>query len=158
MTRFAIDLVKMVGLYLLVVVGGVLAFLSLAPVFGYLPYSDRPGPGWYGRFPAISWRQFWQGASFSLEWSVLLLPYAAACGLALFLVVRVLERVRTSHFVVAVAGALLGGLVSGYVVLGVGWYIAIAAAPVWVATLLGLLFGAWLLPRKEAGVEQGRSI
>jgi len=158
MTRFAIDLVKMVGLYLLVVVGGVLAFLSLAPVFGYLPYSDRPGPGWYGRFPAITWSQFWHGASSCFGWSLLLLPYAAVCGLALFLVIRVLERFRTSHFVVAVVGALLGGLVSGYVVLGIGWYIAIAAAPVWVAMMLGLLFGAWLLPTREVGVEQGRSI
>jgi hypothetical protein len=37
----------------------------------------------------------------------------------------------------------------GYVVLGVGWYISIAAAPVWIAMILGFLFGAWLLPRKS---------
>lgn len=27
--------------------GGVTTFLILAPLFGYFPYSDRPGAGWY---------------------------------------------------------------------------------------------------------------
>jgi hypothetical protein len=155
MKNLAADVLKTVGLYLVVVVGGVLSFLSLAPVFGYLPYSDRPGPGWFGRFPAVSWAEFWRGASFHFGWSVLLLPYAAISGLMLLLVVRVLERFRTPRVLVAVVGALFGGFVSGYIVLGIGWYIAIAAAPVYVAMVLGFIFGAWLLPRKRARVEQG---
>ena len=155
MKKLAIDLLKTVGLYLVVVVGGVLSFLSLAQVFGYLPYSDRPGPGWFGRFPAISWAEFWHGASYHFGWSALLLPYAAVSGFIMFLIVRVLERFRTPRVVVAVVGALLGGIVSGYIVLGVGWYIAIAAAPVYVAMVLGLIFGALLLPRRRVRVEQG---
>ena len=153
MKKFVIDLLKSTGLYLVVVVGGVLSFLSLAPVFGYLPYSDRPGPGWFGRFPAVSWGDFWRGAGFHLGWSVLLLPYAAISGLILFLVVRVLERFRTPRVIVAIVGALVGGFVSGYIVLGIGWYIAIAAPPVYVAMVLGLIFGAWLLPRKRVRVD-----
>ena len=94
--------------------------------------------------------EFLQGAGFQLSWSALLLPNAAVCGLILFLIVRGLELVRTPRWLVAVVGGLLGGVVSGYVVLGVGWYIAIAAAPVYFAAALGLLFGAWLLPRKSA--------
>jgi len=69
------------------------------------------------------------------------------------LLVRGLESFQPPRWIVAVVGALLGGLVSGYVVLGIGWYISIGAAPVYFATVLGLLFGAWLLPKKRAGVE-----
>jgi hypothetical protein len=154
MTRVAIDLLKMVGLYLAIVVGGLLGFLSLAPVFGYLPYSDRPGPGWFGQSPAVSMSEFLRGVGFQLGWSALLLPNAALSGLALFVVVRALEHFRTPPWIIAVVGALLGGVVSGYMVLGIGWYIAMAAAPVYFAAVLGLLFGALLLPRKGVRVGQ----
>jgi len=149
MKRWAIDLLRMEGLYLLIVVGGTLSFLVLAPVFGYLPYSDRPGPGWFGKFPALSWAEFRNEVGFQFGWSILLLPYAAGCGLILFVVVRVLEQFRAPHIAVSVIAALLSGLVSGYVVAGIGWYIAIAAAPVYLALLLGLLFGGLLLPRRR---------
>lgn len=154
MKRIAIDLLKTVGLYLLVVGGGVLGFLVFAPVFGYLPYSDRPGPGWFGRFPAVSWGDFWNGASFHLGWSLLLAPYAVVSGLLLFIVARVLERFHIPRLVVAVVGAFLAAFVSGYTVLGIGWYIAIAAPPVYAAMILGILYGAWLLPKRGMQARQ----
>ena len=155
MQRFVLDLLKTIGLYLLVVVGGVLVFLAFAPVFGYLPYSDRPGPGWFGSFPAVTWSEFWGGASFHLGWTLFLAPYAAVCGLILFLVARLLERLRTPRIGVAVVSGLLAGFLSGYIVLGIGWYIAIAAPPVYVAMGLGVLYGAWLLPKKRVLIEYG---
>jgi len=147
--RIAIDLLQTVGLYLLVVVGGVFGFLVCAPVFGYLPYSDRPGPGWFGRFPGVGWADFWHGARFHLGWTLLLAPYAILCGLLLFVVARVLERFHAPRVVVAVVGALLAGFVSGYIVVAIGWYIAIAAPPVYAAVILGILYGAWLLPKRK---------
>jgi len=144
------DLLRSVGLYLAVVVGGSVCFLSLAPIFCYLPYRDRPGPGWFGKFPAIGWADFWHGVAFMSSWALLLMPLAAVAGLIVFSVTRILERFRTPRTVVAVVGGLLAGLVSGYIVLGVGWYIAIAPAPVYVAAALGLIYGSVLLPRSRA--------
>jgi hypothetical protein len=39
------------------------------------------------------------------------------------------------------------GYLSFYLVAGLGWYIAISAFPVFGAGVLGILFGAWLLPK-----------
>ena len=144
------DLLRSVGLYLAVVLGGTVCFLSLAPVFGYLPYSDRPGPGWIGKFPAIGWANFWHNALYMFEWAVLLIPLASITGLIMFSIARILEGFGTPRTIVAVVGGLLAGLASGYIVLGVGWYIAIAAAPVYFAAVLGLIYGSVLLPRRRA--------
>ena len=148
--RLFLDLLKSIGLYLLVVVGGSFCFLSVAPVFGYLPYSDRPGPGWFGRVPAIGWAEFWRGAVFMLGWVALLLPYAIVAGLIVFAIARLLERFRTPRAVVAIISGLLSGFVSGYIVLGIGWYIAISEVAVDVASVLGLMFGGLLLPRRRS--------
>jgi hypothetical protein len=147
---FALDLLRSVGLYLLVVVGGLLCFLSLAPVIGYIPYSDRPGAGWIGRFPGVTWSEFLGVVTFLLSWATLLVPYAAAGGVLLFGIARVLERFKVPHIAVAVVMALLAGFVSGYIAAGIGWYIAIAEPPVLFAEFLGVIFGAWFLPAKKA--------
>ena len=52
MKRFIRGYAIAVGLFLLVIVGSMITTLTLASAVGYLPYSDRPGPGWYG--PSIS--------------------------------------------------------------------------------------------------------
>ena len=143
---FLLDLLRSIGLYVLIVVGGSLCFLCVAPMFGYLPYSDRPGPGWYGKFPALSWAAFWDGVVSMFDWALLLVPYALVAGLIVFAVARLLERFKAPRVLVAVVGALLAGFVSGYIVLAIGWYIAIAEAPVYFAIVLGLVFGVFLLP------------
>ncbi len=154
MKRLLLDLLKSIGLYLLVVVGGSLCFLSLAPLFGYLPYSDRPGPGWIGKFPAIGWADFWHGVVNMFGWALLLLPYATVAGLIVFTVARLLERVKTPRVIVAIVAALVAAFASGYVVLAIGWYIAIAEAPVDFASVLGLIFGGFLLPKSRAARER----
>ena len=155
MKKWLLDLLRSIVLYLLLIVGGSLCFLSLAPVFGYLPYSDRPGPGWIGRFPGVGWADFWHGVVFMSGWALLLTPYAIVAGLVVFGITRLLERFKTPRTVVAVVAASLAGFVSGYIVLGIGWYIAIAAAPVYFAAALGLLYGAVVLPRSRAVREGG---
>ena len=155
MKRFVLDLLRSIGLYVLLVVGGSLCFLSLAPVFGYLPYSDRPGPGWIGKFPAIGWADFWHSVDFLLGWALMLVPYAMVAGLIVFALTRLLERFKTPRVVVAIIAALISGFASGYIVLGIGWYIAIADAPVYFAIVLGLIFGGFLLPKRRAVREGG---
>jgi hypothetical protein len=100
---------------------------------------------------------FWHGVVFLTSWALLLVPYAVVAGLTVFAVARLLERVRTPRVIVAVVAALLAGLVSGYIVLGIGWYIAIADAPVHLAIILGLIYGGFLLPRTRAVRERSVS-
>ena len=45
---FAKDLIRSLTLYCLIVAGGTALLLFVASAVGYLPYSDRPGPGWHG--------------------------------------------------------------------------------------------------------------
>jgi hypothetical protein len=70
-------------------------------------------------------------------------------------VARILERAHTPRIAVAVVAALCAGFVSGYLVAGIGWYIAIGAPAVYVAMLLGVLFGSLLLPRSALARKHG---
>jgi len=158
MWRMVRDLLTTIGTFLLVVVGGVLAFLSIAPVFGYLPHSDRPGAGWFGTFPAITWTQFWRSASYGFVWSVFLAPYVAGCAVILFVIARVMDRLGANRGVIAVVGAILGASMCGYVVGLAGWYIALAAPAVYVSMLLGAACGAWLLPRKSGSGAKRKEV
>lgn len=147
--RFLLDLVKSVVLYMLVVIGGTVAFLCLAPVFGYLPYSDRPGPGWYGRFPAISWSEFIENGRFMLDWAGLFIWQAVLCALVIFFLARGLELVRTPRIAVAVVCTIVCVFFTGFLILAAGWYISIGAAPFYLSILLAVLFGALLLPKRR---------
>jgi hypothetical protein len=146
--RFFLDLVKSVGLYVLVVIGGTVAFLSLAPIFGYLPYSDRPGPGWNGRFPAISWAEFVETVKFMLDWAKLFIWQAVVFALLIFLLARGLELVRTPRFAVAIICAVVSVFFTGFLMLAAGWYISLGAATFYFSILLAIVFGALLLPKR----------
>jgi hypothetical protein len=146
--KFFLDLVKSVGLYLLVVIGGTVAFLSLAPLFGYLPYSDRPGPGWYGRFPAISWAEFIETVRYMLDWAKLFIWQSVFCALLIFLLARGLELVRTPRIAVAIVCAVVSAFFTGVLILAAGWYIAIGAAAFYFAISLAVVFGALLVPKR----------
>jgi len=153
--RLLFDLLRSIGLYVLLIVGGSFCFLSLAPVFGYRPYSDRPGPGWIGKFLGVGWADFWHGVVFMFGWALLLVPYAIVAGSIIFALARLLERLKAPRLVVAIVAALFAWFVSGYIVMGIGWYIAIAGAPVDFAAVLGLIYGGCLLPRSRA-VREGK--
>jgi hypothetical protein len=147
---FLFRLLIPVALYVLVVIGGTVAFLCIAPVFGYLGYSDRPGPGWFGHFPAITWSEFRDNALFFLDWATLFIRHSLLFGLLIVLLARGLELVRTPSIAVAIICAVVSVFLTGYLMLAAGWIIALGAVPFYFSLLLALLFGAILLPKRRA--------
>jgi hypothetical protein len=141
MKRFLRDLILSVAWYLCLVVVGTLVALLVCRLIGYLPYSDRPGPGWGS--PSFSLAELW----FFISWALLLLPYAALWALGIFLFGRLLAWLWCPRWLLILSGALLAGYVSLTLVDAFGWYIAIAAAPVYTSCVLGIVWGAIVLPR-----------
>ena len=148
--KILLNLALSVALYVLVVIGGVVAFLCIAPVFGYLGYSDRPGPGWFGHFPAITWGEFLENARFMFGWARLFVWQSLFFGLLIVLLARGLELVRTPRIAVAIVCAIVSVFFTGFLMLAAGWYIALGAAPFYFSILLAVFFGAILLPKHRA--------
>ncbi len=134
-----------------IVSGGVTLFLIFAPVVGYLPYSDRPGPGWFGSFPAISPSQFFENSlsmlSTGLFLALLLLLPALVCTLT----VRLIEALLRRPPIAQVVGGLCGGVLGGYWMTGAGWYISAGEALFWLALVLGVGAGVGAVPRRTHG-------
>jgi hypothetical protein len=141
MKRLLRDYLIAVGLYMLVVGGGVVITLTISSAVGYLPYSDRPGPGWQA--PSISMAQI----AYYLSWATLLAIPSVMWGTVIFAFLRLLRFIGAPGIVIRIVGGLCAATVSLVAVAGVGWYIAIAAFPVWVAAALGGVWGSALLPR-----------
>jgi len=135
------DLIRAVAWYLCLVVGGALVTLIASKVVGYLPYSDRPGPGWV--HPGINFAELW----FFISWALLMLPYAAVWALGIYLFSLLVSWLRAPRWLVVLSSGLLAGYVTLTLVAGFGWYIAMASAPVYVAAGLGVVWGAVLIPR-----------
>lgn len=135
------DLIRTVGDYLLLVLWGTVGVLVLCTLVGYLPYSDRPGPGWYGVGETASLSAVW----LFLSWAGFAALYVAPVGLMLFVGTRILQLIRCPRWLIRVIGALASGYLSLYSIAGMGWYISIAAVPVYAAGVLGCAFGAFLL-------------
>jgi hypothetical protein len=141
MKRLLRDYVIAVGSYVGLIVFGLVITLTISSAVGYLPYSDRPGPGWTE--PSFSFAQL----GFYLGWSVLLLAPCAIYGTVVFAFHRVLRFLDAPSVIIRLVGALSAGLIALVLAAGVGWYIAMAAFPAFVAAGLGAGWGAVLLPR-----------
>lgn len=141
---FLIELGKTIGLYLLVVVGGTVVLLVASSFIGYLPYSDRPGPGWHGFRWGIGIREI----GFFLSWAALVVIPGAVVGALLFLSIQLLQWIHAPRWAIATLGAVVSGFLSFYLIAAMGWYIALDAFPVYGAGVLGCVFGGWLLPRR----------
>jgi hypothetical protein len=133
-------------LYLGIVIGGITLFLMLAPLVGYLPYSDRPGSGWFGVFPALGWQAFWGNAWRMLEMGVGFARLFVRPAMILAVVMLLFERLCHQRTVVRVLGGTLGGLIAGYFMLAIGWYIAADSSLLVLAVLLGAVAGITMLP------------
>ncbi len=140
---FAKDLVKSLALYCLIVGGGTVLVLVASSAIGYLPYSDRPGPGWHAaHIPGL------REIGFYLSFAVFfVITFCLFWGTALFVFVRCLGWLSAPRLFVAVTGGIAAGFVTVMGAAGAGWYIAIAAFPVYASSILGLLFGILVLPR-----------
>jgi MFS family permease len=140
---FAKDLVKSLALYCLIVAGGTVLILLALSAIGYLPYSDRPGPGWHSaHIPTL------REISFYLSFGIFfLINFCLLWGAALFVFARCLGWLSAPRVFVALTGGFAAGLVTLMGMAGTGWYIAVAAFPVYTAGILGLVFGAAVLPR-----------
>lgn len=131
--------------YLLIVIGGVCAFMFLALAAGYLPFSDRPGPGWYGWFDGAAIEDLWASAPYIFGFATLAVWGALLYMMPFVVVVRLLARTRTRRSILAALGGLVSAIITFWVVCGAGWYIAIGLAPVVVGTGLGAVFGGLVL-------------
>src|SRR5437870_3275669 len=124
------------GHFLLSTVGGVLAvsggtflFLLLASSIGYLPYSDRPGPGWYGgHLPEWQEVRFFAGFAFRM-----LALFAVIWTAFVFLFGSILAALRLPRVAIGIVTGLLSAWLAMFGIAAAGWMIAIAAAPVYVA-------------------------
>jgi hypothetical protein len=147
-----VSIIKAVAWYCALIDGGLFAVLAIASAIGYLPYSDRPGPGWHqAHIPTIT------ELGFYLNFCVFLLgPFCLIWGAILGMFAVGLNWLRAPRFVVVLLGSIAGAYISLIGAAATGWYIAIAAFPVYVAGIFGLVFGAVLLPRLSQRKEGER--
>jgi hypothetical protein len=143
-----LQFLRAAALYLVFVVGGLTSFLIIAPVFGYLPYSDRPGPGWHGSFPALSVQEFlansWEMLQFGLFFLIAFAPAALLCAGLFYALARTDWRPLTSRLVAALASAF----VTAFFMFGAAWYISAGLALLFLSIGLGALAGICLVPKR----------
>jgi len=138
--RFLFAWVKSLGLYATVVAAGTLIFLTGSTLFGYLPYSDRPGPGW-GR-GIFSWSE----VRFFIGWLPLLFYCLLYFGLALFPFAWALTWFRSPRWLLRLFCGLFSGTAALISVSAAGWYIAISPYCAYAGGISGMVYGAVLLP------------
>jgi len=130
---------------------GLALFMLLAPMIGYQTYGDRPEAGWVGWFPGIDWAAFPSYLEFVAEFLlILVLPWAAVLFIGAVLLVRYLERQQFPRPLVAIAGATVAMLTTGYALLGAAWTVSLGLAPLVVGMGLGAYVGGCQLPKRVA--------
>jgi hypothetical protein len=136
-------LLRLAAFVIVVVVGLGLLFVG-ASFIGFLVYSDRPGPGFYGPRFELDFQETKFLVSF-LGFLVLPLTFVGAAVLTVELIELRLRLPTTS---VRIVGALAAGLFTGLVTAGVGWYIALAGEAAGLAMLVGALVAFIAFPRR----------
>jgi hypothetical protein len=117
--------------------------LLVSSCVGYLPYSDRPGPGWWGRVHWPSWAEVTTYFGFAPWFAYFCLYF----GLGLFVLSLVLGFVSTPRWLNRIIGGLIAALAAGLAVMAAGWYLALAEIGPDAAVVIGLLYGVFLFPR-----------
>ena len=128
---------------LIIILGGLFIYLITIMTIGYLPYSDRPGPGWHKDHWSISWGEI----KFVIDFLLFLGIYVLGELIVGYLLFRLIRLVGYNKIVFAVLGGLIFGFLTLYVTLGIGWYIALDGSTVLVGGVLGLLYGATFFPK-----------
>lgn len=112
---------------------------------GYLPYSDRPGPGWTG----VANTHHWEHVVFLWEWVEYVLPYAITLvpiAVIFAILVRLLALTRTPRLLVRAIGALPSAAYCLLLLAAAGWYISLGAVPTVAGACLAGVYGGWVLP------------
>lgn len=128
---------------LLTILGGLFLFMCLAICVGYIPYSDRPGPGWYNKPFGISSKEVY----FILNFLIFLGIYILGSLIIVYFIFRLLRLVGYNKIVFSILGAITIGALSFYWTLGIGWYIALGSVPVYAGGIFGAVYGGFLFPR-----------
>jgi hypothetical protein len=115
--------------------------LAVINSIGYLPYSDRPGPGWQTpHLPALRELGFFVG------FAILLFPAAAFYGSFFALGSAILGFCRLPRWALRIIAIVPAFLSDGLLMAGVGWYIAISAVGVYVAAACASLWALFVFP------------
>src|SRR5262249_2465574 len=108
---------------------------------GYLPYSDRPGPGWQTpHLPVLQELKFFTG------FAALLLPATALYGSFFAIGATILSFCRLPRWALRVIAVIPAFLAGGLLMAGVGWFIAISALGVYVAAGCTTLWSFFIFP------------
>jgi hypothetical protein len=109
---------------------------------GYLPYSDRPGPGWQGpHLPSKGELQFFFG------FAVVLLRGTAFYAALFAFLSRVLGVCRVPRWSLRLVATPLAIFSSGIMMAAAGWLIAISPLGVYTAAICGGTWGLLIFPR-----------
>lgn len=122
---------------------GTSVVLLLCSSFGYLPYSDRPGPGWWWRVHWPSWAETATYIGFAPWFAYFCLYFG--CGF--FGLSLVLGVASTPRWLNRLLGGAIAAAAAGLAVMGAGWILALSSIGPDAAFVLGLLYGVFLFPR-----------
>jgi hypothetical protein len=128
---------------LLIILGGLFLYMTIAISIGYLPYSDRPGPGWYKKPFGIGWDEINYIGSFILFLGL----YILGTLIVVYFLFRLFRLIGYNRIVYSILGGLIIGFLSLYWTLGIGWYIAIDGSTILAGGIFGLIYGATLFPK-----------
>lgn len=119
-----------------------IALLLVINCSGYLPYSDRPGPGWQApHFPALSELNFYSG------FALLLSPSSGWLGLSFAIAGLILGLCSLPRWALRVLAAPSAFITSGLMMAAAGWMIALSALGVYLAAASSAVWGIFVFPR-----------
>jgi hypothetical protein len=155
MKRLLLDYVRSFTIFVLASIGACAVIMLVLPRFGYLTYSDRPGPGWYGGLD-FRWDSVRHDAGMALGLAVFALPAAVILFPLSFAGVRLSEVHGLARTPRAIMGAALCAGLAFITLAGAGWIVSLG----WVPLLAGLAgaatYGAAVLSRKSVPLERPR--
>jgi hypothetical protein len=140
---FLIQFLGTAVLFSALVGAGTCLVLLAASSFGYLPYSDRPGPGWYSHahFPT------WEEVRIYFGFTSFFAYFVFFQGCVIYVLSLILNLSKPPRWLVRTIGGIVSFLAAGLAVLGAGWYIALAPIGSYAAATIGLLYGIFLFPK-----------